>query len=71
MAEDKKMAQANVTTLEQAKRNVIEYLWLKFFNDNLFSQGFISEQDHRKMFIRIAQRKSEADKRNKQSEKSI
>ena len=72
MDEDKKMEQVGVTTLVQAKRNVIEYLWLKYFNDTLFSQGYISEKDHRKMSLWITNRKCEAGTRKKaENTKSI
>ena len=42
------------------KQNVIDKLWLNYFNDTLFDKGLISEDDRNRMRNRINQRKPQA-----------
>ena len=44
-------------TNEQARRNVVEQMWLNYFNNTLLEQGIITAEQHRKMCVRIATRK--------------
>lgn len=45
---------------ETEKQNVIDKLWLNYFNDTLFAKGLISETDRNRMRNRISQRKPQA-----------
>lgn len=45
------------------KQNVIDKLWLNYFNDTLFDKGLISEDDRNRMRNRINQRKPQATRR--------
>ena len=45
---------------ETEKQNVIDKLWLNYFNDTLFDKGLISEDDRNRMRNRINQRKPQA-----------
>ena len=45
---------------EAEKQNVIDKLWLNYFNDTLFDKGLISEDDRNRMRNRINQRKPQA-----------
>ena len=45
------------------KQNVIDKLWLNYFNDTLFAKGLISETDRNRMRNRINQRKPQATRR--------
>ena len=38
------------------KQNVIDKLWLNYFNDTLFARGLISETDRNRMRNRISAR---------------
>lgn len=38
------------------KQNVIDKLWLNYFNDTLFDKGLISEDDRNRMRNRISAR---------------
>ena len=42
---------------EAEKQNVIDKLWLNYYNDTLFAKGLISESDRNRMRNRINQRK--------------
>ena len=45
---------------EVEKQNVIDKLWLNYYNDTLFARGLISETDRNRMRNRINQRKPKA-----------
>lgn len=45
-------------TLEQQKKAEAERLWLSYFNDTLFKQGLITEQQRNKLQNNINLRKS-------------
>lgn len=42
---------------EGEKQNVIDKLWLNYFNDTLYDKGLISEDDRNRMRNRINYRK--------------
>ena len=42
---------------EALRRNVVEKMWLNYFNNELLAQGLISESMHRKMKVQISTRK--------------
>lgn len=42
---------------EELRRNVVEKMWLNYFNNSLLEQGLISESMHRKMKVQISTRK--------------
>ena len=46
------------------KQNVIDKLWLNYFNDTLFDKGLISEDDRNRMRNRINQRKPQAKRKS-------
>ena len=48
---------------ETEKQNVIDKLWLNYFNDTLFDRGLIPENDRNRMRNRISQRKPPAKQR--------
>lgn len=43
---------------EALRRNVVEKMWLNYFNNTLLEQGLISESMHRKMKVEISTRRS-------------
>ena len=43
---------------EAAKRNVVEKMWLHYYNDELLEKGLITESQYRKMKAMINSRKS-------------
>jgi hypothetical protein len=43
---------------EQLRRAVVEKMYLNYFNDSLLQQGLITPEQHRKMKVQIATRKS-------------
>ena len=49
---------------EAEKQNVIDKLWLNYFNDTLFDKGLISEDDRNRMRNRINQRKPQAKRKS-------
>ena len=49
---------------EAEKQNVIDKLWLNYFNDTLFDKGLISEDDRNRMRNRINQRKPHAKRKS-------
>lgn len=49
---------------EVEKQNVIDKLWLNYFNDTLFDKDLISEDDRNRMRIRINQRKPQAKRKS-------
>lgn len=51
------------STLEAEKRNVVEKMWLHYYNNTLLEQGLITETQHRKMRVSINSRKPSALKR--------
>ena len=54
------MEQTHNLTDEQKRRNVVEKMWLNYFNDGLLKQGMITEAEHRKMKLYITTRKPSA-----------
>lgn len=51
------MADRTRDTKEQQKNNAIfEQLWLTYFNDTLYAQGLITEEQRNKMRIKIKNR---------------
>ena len=42
---------------EALRRNVVEKMWLNYFNNSLLEQGLISESMHHKMKVQISTRK--------------
>ena len=42
---------------EALRRNVVEKMWLNYFNNELLAQGLITESMHRKMKLEISMRK--------------
>lgn len=53
-------------TQTESKQDVIDRLWLQYFNDTLYAQGLISEVDRNRMRIRIKARTSKT-RRQKES----
>ena len=49
---------------EAERQNVIDKLWLNYFNDTLFDKGLISEDDRNRMRNRINQRKPQAKRKS-------
>ena len=45
---------------EAAKRNVVEKMWLNYYNNTLLEKGLITETQHRKMRVSINSRKPSA-----------
>ena len=45
---------------EAAKRNVVERMWLNYYNNMLLEKGLITESQHRKMRVSINSRKPSA-----------
>lgn len=43
---------------EQLRRSVVEKMYLNYFNNSLLEQGYITLEQHRKMKLQIANRKS-------------
>lgn len=41
---------------EQHRRSVLEQLWLTYYNDTLYEQGVITEDERNKMRIKIKSR---------------
>ena len=42
---------------EALRRNVVEKMWLNYYNNALLAQGLITESMHRKMKVQISTRK--------------
>lgn len=42
---------------EALRRNVVEKMWLNYYNNELLAQGLITESMHRKMKLEISMRK--------------
>ena len=42
---------------EELRRNVVEKMWLNYFNNELLARGLITESMHRKMKVQISTRK--------------
>lgn len=42
---------------EALRRNVVEKMWLNYYNNELLSRGLITESMHRKMKVEISTRK--------------
>ena len=55
MAETKEMKPGMT---EQKKQSVIEQLWLNYYNDSLYANGLITEEQRNKMRLRIKNRNS-------------
>lgn len=47
-------------TNEQQRRNVVEKMWLNYFNNVLLENGMITPAQHRKMKLHISTRKPSA-----------
>lgn len=45
---------------EAEKRNVVEKMWLNYYNNMLLEKGLITESQHRKMRVSINSRKPSA-----------
>jgi len=45
---------------EAEKRNVVEKMWLNYYNNTLLEKGLITESQHRKMRVSINSRKPSA-----------
>ena len=39
---------------EEMRSNVVEKMWLNYFNNELLAQGLITESMHRKMKVQIS-----------------
>ena len=52
------MAEKNILTNEQKKRYTVEKMWLNFYNDSLLAKGMITEDQHRRMHVKISCRKA-------------
>lgn len=48
---------------EQLRRAAVEKMWLNYFNNGLLEQGIITPEQHRKMNLQIATRKSNSQSR--------
>lgn len=48
---------------KESKQDVIDRLWLIYFNDTLYEKGLISETDRNRMRIRINNRSLHAHRR--------
>ena len=55
MAETKEMKPGMT---EQKKQSVIEQLWLNYYNDTLYANGLITEEQRNKMRLRNINRNS-------------
>ena len=42
---------------EALRRNVVEKMWLNYYNNELLAQGLITESMHRKMKLEISTRR--------------
>lgn len=42
---------------EELRRNVVEKMWLNYYNNELLAQGLITESMYRKMKVEISMRK--------------
>lgn len=42
---------------EELRRNVVEKMWLNYYNNELLARGLISESMYRKMKVEISMRK--------------
>ena len=42
---------------EARRRNVVEKMWLNYYNNELLAQGLITESMHRKMKLEISTRR--------------
>ena len=54
------MEQTHKLTDEQKRRNVVEKMWLNYFNNGLLEKGMITPEQHRKMKLYISTRKPSA-----------
>jgi len=54
------MEQKQNLSNEQQRRNVVEKMWLNYFNNTLLEKGMISPEDHRRMKVYISTRKPSA-----------
>lgn len=52
------MADKEPLSNEQKRRNVVEKMWLNYFNDQLHERGMITDAQHRQMKTQINGRKS-------------
>ena len=43
---------------EKKKQRILESLWLTYYNDTLFEQGVITEDEHNKMRVKIKMREA-------------
>jgi len=54
------MEQKQALTNEQQRRNVVEKMWLNYFNNGLLEKGMITPDQHRRMKVYISTRKPSA-----------
>lgn len=54
------MEQKQNLTDEQRRKNVVEKMWLNYFNNGLLEKGMITPEEHRKMKNYITTRKPSA-----------
>lgn len=54
------MEQKQNLSNEQQRRNVVEKMWLNYFNNTLLEKGMISPEDHHRMKVYISTRKPSA-----------
>lgn len=47
----------NSSTSETAKQNIVEKMWLNYYNNILLDKGLITKEQHRKMKTYISTRK--------------
>ena len=55
MAENKEMKPGMT---EEKKQSVLDQLWLTYYNDTLYANGLITEQERNKMRVKIRNRNS-------------
>ena len=51
------MADRDEMKNESLRRNVVEKMWLHYFNNELLAQGLITESMHRRMKLNISTRR--------------
>ena len=52
------MAGEKVLSAEQAKESLVEKLWLAYFNQYLYEQNLITEEQRNRMALKIESRKA-------------
>lgn len=51
------MADKESLSNEQKRKNVVEKMWLNYFNDQLHERGMITDTQYRQMKLQISRRK--------------